>query len=189
MNWFYLNCGQQIGPVSLQELTNLASTGEIHPTTLVWKQGMSGWQPARMIGELASIHFGRMTLEKPKSQGKWNWLFKPAPQIPTGVRIAGMLLVIIGGCFGFIQMAERENSSPTGQPGVFVNPQRQFTNADLHARVRIGMTKAEVRAAIGNPENQFQHNDAFLGMMEVWRYGNGGVTFFNDRVHAISTFD
>jgi hypothetical protein len=44
--WFYSQDDQQKGPVSFAELTQLARSGELQPTDLVWNAGMSQWQPA-----------------------------------------------------------------------------------------------------------------------------------------------
>jgi hypothetical protein len=45
MDWYYASNGQQSGPVSEAQLDELARTGGIAPTTLVWRQGMTNWQP------------------------------------------------------------------------------------------------------------------------------------------------
>ena len=44
MNWFYVENGQQRGPVSDADLANLTRTGVIQPDTLVWREGMADWQ-------------------------------------------------------------------------------------------------------------------------------------------------
>jgi len=45
MEWFYANNGQQAGPVSEANLDELARSGVIAPSTLVWRQGMASWLP------------------------------------------------------------------------------------------------------------------------------------------------
>lgn len=45
MNWFYALNGQQKGPVSEQEIVQLASTGVINASTLIWRDGLPDWQP------------------------------------------------------------------------------------------------------------------------------------------------
>jgi uncharacterized RDD family membrane protein YckC len=47
MNWYYVEAGQQAGPVSEAELLNLAQTGKVQPDTLVWCEGMANWLPYR----------------------------------------------------------------------------------------------------------------------------------------------
>jgi uncharacterized RDD family membrane protein YckC len=47
MDWFYAQDGQQIGPVTESNLTDLARTGVVSPDTLVWHAGLPEWQPYR----------------------------------------------------------------------------------------------------------------------------------------------
>jgi uncharacterized RDD family membrane protein YckC len=45
MNWYYVEAGQQTGPVDDAQLEELARSGKIQPETLVWREGMANWQP------------------------------------------------------------------------------------------------------------------------------------------------
>ena len=45
MNWYYAVGGQQQGPVTTEALQALAASGQINDATLVWHEGMSGWEP------------------------------------------------------------------------------------------------------------------------------------------------
>jgi hypothetical protein len=47
--WFYENGGQRHGPVSPVALKALATKGNISPSTLVWKEGLPQWTPAKAI--------------------------------------------------------------------------------------------------------------------------------------------
>jgi len=47
--WYYTTNNQQMGPVSWDELRQLASTGLLHPTDMVWKEGMADWQKANRV--------------------------------------------------------------------------------------------------------------------------------------------
>jgi membrane protease subunit (stomatin/prohibitin family) len=49
--WYIFQNDQQLGPFTLEELAKQELTAQ----TQVWKTGMSGWQPAREIRQLASI--------------------------------------------------------------------------------------------------------------------------------------
>jgi uncharacterized RDD family membrane protein YckC len=49
MNWHYANDGKQFGPVSDSELAQLALTGVIKDDTLLWRDGLPGWQPYREL--------------------------------------------------------------------------------------------------------------------------------------------
>lgn len=43
MNWHYVELGKQVGPVSDEQLEELARSGKINADTLVWHEGMAAW--------------------------------------------------------------------------------------------------------------------------------------------------
>lgn len=43
--WFFVNEGQQVGPVSDIQLDEYILAGKILPDTLIWRDGMPDWQP------------------------------------------------------------------------------------------------------------------------------------------------
>lgn len=45
MSWYYADGGQQRGPVTDDELSGLVAAGTITQDTLVWREGMPGWEP------------------------------------------------------------------------------------------------------------------------------------------------
>ncbi len=45
MNWYYVDAGQQAGPLEEAQLEELFNAGRIQPDTLVWREGMANWQP------------------------------------------------------------------------------------------------------------------------------------------------
>jgi RsiW-degrading membrane proteinase PrsW (M82 family) len=45
--WFYVADGVQGGPVGVDALAGLVARGALTPDTLVWKEGMADWRPAR----------------------------------------------------------------------------------------------------------------------------------------------
>ena len=47
MNWYYVEQGQQAGPVSDEQLDEMLRSGKILPDTLVWHDGMTAWTPCR----------------------------------------------------------------------------------------------------------------------------------------------
>ena len=53
--YFYAVDGAQTGPVSLEELRRRLQQGQLHPTTLVWKDGMANWQPLQTLTEFNGI--------------------------------------------------------------------------------------------------------------------------------------
>jgi len=52
IEWYYTKDGQQCGPISSNELRELAQNGQISPDDLVWKQDMADWAPASRIQAL-----------------------------------------------------------------------------------------------------------------------------------------
>jgi len=44
--WYYTQQGQQQGPVAAAQLKQLAVSGRLLPTDLVWKEGLANWVPA-----------------------------------------------------------------------------------------------------------------------------------------------
>ncbi|WP_349645085.1 DUF4339 domain-containing protein [Bradyrhizobium sp. Leo121] len=53
-SWFYASEGQQKGPFPEFQLRDLIMRGTVGPDTLVWTEGMAGWQKAREIPGLIS---------------------------------------------------------------------------------------------------------------------------------------
>jgi uncharacterized RDD family membrane protein YckC len=45
MSWYYIENGKQAGPVDDAAMSRLAATGQIASSTLVWREGMAGWEP------------------------------------------------------------------------------------------------------------------------------------------------
>jgi membrane protease subunit (stomatin/prohibitin family) len=53
--WYLGAGGQQQGPFDLAGLATQVTSGALTPATLVWKQGMTQWVPARDVPELAAV--------------------------------------------------------------------------------------------------------------------------------------
>ncbi|HEU5395564.1 MAG TPA: RDD family protein [Verrucomicrobiae bacterium] len=49
MKWYYVDQGQQEGPVSDEQLDSMLQDGRIQPETLIWCQGMPAWTPCRDV--------------------------------------------------------------------------------------------------------------------------------------------
>ena len=47
--WYYTKGDQQIGPVSAADLKAAVASGDLTPTSQVWKEGMAEWKPATKI--------------------------------------------------------------------------------------------------------------------------------------------
>ncbi len=50
--WYYLQDGQQQGPISVVQLKQLATTGKLKRSDLIWKEGMAEWMAARTVAGL-----------------------------------------------------------------------------------------------------------------------------------------
>lgn len=51
MDWFYSDAGQQKGPVTAEQLSQLVAQGVIRADTLVWRDGMAAWQPYSQVSD------------------------------------------------------------------------------------------------------------------------------------------
>lgn len=47
--------GQQYGPYNMQQMQQMVQNGQMNPQTYVWKQGMTNWDMASNVPELASL--------------------------------------------------------------------------------------------------------------------------------------
>ena len=47
--------GQATGPYNMDVLRQMATSGQLQTTTLVWKQGMANWEQAQNVAELAPL--------------------------------------------------------------------------------------------------------------------------------------
>ncbi len=54
MEWYYLKDGQQLGPISADEITQKKASGELQGTDLVWKEGMPDWLAIDTVPEFQS---------------------------------------------------------------------------------------------------------------------------------------
>ncbi len=68
MNWYYALNGQQSGPVSEQQLMQLAAAGTIQAGTLIWRDGMADWQPLS-VAMPAALAGGTLTADAPQIGG------------------------------------------------------------------------------------------------------------------------
>jgi hypothetical protein len=47
--WHYHQAGQQYGPVTFEQLQQMAGSGQLNPTDLVWTESFADWQEARTV--------------------------------------------------------------------------------------------------------------------------------------------
>ena len=53
-DWFYGKDNTQHGPISELEIRALITSGTITPTTIVWREGMTGWLPMKDVPEFST---------------------------------------------------------------------------------------------------------------------------------------
>jgi hypothetical protein len=63
--WYYVRNGAQNGPVSFDELKNVAASGQITPADLVWQQGTADWVPAQTVQGLFAPSQAIATMQRP----------------------------------------------------------------------------------------------------------------------------
>lgn len=55
--WYLLRNGQQIGPISSKQLQQVATSNQMTPEDLVWREGYADWVPAKRVkGLFAAAH-------------------------------------------------------------------------------------------------------------------------------------
>jgi len=53
MDWYYAGNGQQLGPVSQDQLKELVKGGQVQGSDLVWNEGLADWVPLSTLPEFA----------------------------------------------------------------------------------------------------------------------------------------
>ena len=66
MEWYYAKDGAQHGPVGETELRELIRSRNLSDQNLVWREGMSEWQP---LGQLSEFDGALVAATPPQSQG------------------------------------------------------------------------------------------------------------------------
>jgi hypothetical protein len=93
-SWFYIRNGVREGPVTLEQLKGLLSTGSISPETNVWRNGLSGWMPARQTPELAGA-FPNVPQPPAMPPAVPEPPRVPAPRLSLGLRIMTLIAAIL----------------------------------------------------------------------------------------------
>lgn len=82
MKWYYAESGQQRGPVDDTSLDQLVTQGVVRDDTLVWSEGMPGWQPH------ASVRGTRAAQPPPFAPATAAYAM-PAPVVPAARHYGG----------------------------------------------------------------------------------------------------
>lgn len=106
--WFYGRDGKNTGPVGFDQLVELATSGELQPADLVWREGMADWVPAHRIDGLnfsapsaASVRKASSWLDsalrhlgKRPDEAIATWLMKPKPGSRLALSMMGMAVML-----------------------------------------------------------------------------------------------
>ncbi|HQU43999.1 MAG TPA: DUF4339 domain-containing protein [Pirellulales bacterium] len=79
-DWFYMKGADKHGPVSSQRLKELAQSGQLLPTDLVWREDMGDWKRARKIDGL----FDGKPVGRPTRSSSTTSTPKKRPPTPPG---------------------------------------------------------------------------------------------------------
>ncbi|GBR50626.1 hypothetical protein AA106555_0279 [Neokomagataea thailandica NBRC 106555] len=92
MKWYYAFEGQQVGPITTEQLKHLASLGTITPQTLVWREGFGEqWRPAAEAGIIFSAgHTGAENAAYVTDT--WAWVYILGPFLANQVVFVWALL-------------------------------------------------------------------------------------------------
>ena len=127
MNWYYVDQGQQAGPVDDAQLAQLVRGGKIERSTLVWHDGMANWVP---YSEVQSSPAPPAT-SPPPVQPAGN-AAAPAAEVPTTEAVC----TECGKIFASDQMI-RFGTSTAGMP-----PPVVYRGSDGELMIYDGVTRA-----------------------------------------------
>jgi hypothetical protein len=107
-DWFLARGGQQrVGPLTAQQLKQMAAAGQVTGNDLVWKEGMAQWVPASQVKGLVGGSTG--------SQAWQSEAVAPAPAPAPAVEAAPMI---------FEEPAGAVVSRGGGEPAYYLNLER-----------------------------------------------------------------
>jgi hypothetical protein len=98
IQWFYGENGQQIGPLDDVQLNAAISEGRILPETLLWREGMTSWQPLHQLRATGGLYAYASPQTQPMPYGAYG----PYAGSTPGIAIASMVCGIVGFFLCFI---------------------------------------------------------------------------------------
>jgi TM2 domain-containing membrane protein YozV len=84
--WYYAKGGQQFGPCTEQQMRDLLATRQVQPMDLVWREGMTDWQPVNSVPEWASYLASMGPIPPPL----------PAQSVESQRLAAGIFALVLG---------------------------------------------------------------------------------------------
>ncbi len=132
--YFYADGGQSVGPLSAQQLQQLAASGRIQPQTMIWAEGAPSWLPASQVKGLfarqavtagpppvpvapAPVHVTAAP-ERPAypphdpNRGEAPGSPPTARLLLVGGIVLGVLLLLGGGIFALIKLGSQGSEPP-----------------------------------------------------------------------------
>lgn len=113
--WWYLEGGQQTGPVGADVIWQQLRAGRLDASSLVWQEGMPQWQPLESVPGLHSLQ----QMQAPQNPGETGRTTSPGQRIilglaliVTGVFALGLGIWVIQGFFSG-HGAPQENPAPS----------------------------------------------------------------------------
>lgn len=134
MTWYYVDAGQQAGPVTEEQLNQLVSSGKITAATLVWREGMANWTPYGQVQAAA----GGTPAPNPAGAPTLASVLAPAGSLAAGS--ATETEVLCGECR---QLVPRDSAIQYGNTWVCANCKPRFVQ-----RLKEG---APMAAALSGP--------------------------------------
>jgi TM2 domain-containing membrane protein YozV len=111
--WYYSQDGERHGPISTDQLKDLAAAGKIGPDNLVWKDGMENWLPAGKVKNLLPTPGGVAAPARAASRAA-DVERPPAGPMPPDIsnrKLAVGLTAILAGVFGIHKFILGQNTA------------------------------------------------------------------------------
>ena len=150
MVYYIIENGQQIGPLSIEQLRSKGITGE----TNVWREGMAQWGKAKDLPELASLlqvapppanppygqPYGQQPYTPQPAYGQQSAQVCPENHLTKAIisTVMGFLCCgIIGSIFGIISIVSANNVDKFWRSGNYDEAHRQSKKANTWANIGI----------------------------------------------------
>jgi hypothetical protein len=79
--WYYVQAGRKIGPVTLRSLLYLFQHQSMSPNTLVWNPEMTDWQPANQTSLAGEIHATKSPIPPPGTLPRYAVIPEPFGEV------------------------------------------------------------------------------------------------------------
>jgi hypothetical protein len=123
--WFYCKETEQFGPVPDDTIQAMISSGELKPSNIVWREGMTDWQPIEDVSELSIyIPWSSQTSAAPPAPAGSGVRRRQSPHRGATVLVLGILGILV--CFilgiiawsmgsGDLKAMDRGRMDPSGR--------------------------------------------------------------------------